>query len=102
VLRRRGVPEGVDVIFPEGVHTHCRRQQFYFGADGRIVRHDYTADIIGPMARGSHFWEEYDQSGGLLIARRRRVVVRLGPYPTSLEVLRVQMGEPVFNSRGPS
>jgi hypothetical protein len=102
VLRRRGVPEGVDVIFPEGVHTHCRRQQFYFGADGRIVRHDYTADIIGPMARGSHFWEEYDQSGGLLIARRRRVVVRLGPYPTTLEVLRVQMGEPVFNSRGPS
>jgi len=82
------------------VHTHCRRQQFYFGADGRIVRHDYVANVIGPMAHGSHFWEEYDQSGGLLIARGRRVVVRLGRYPTSLEVWRVQMGEPVFNRRG--
>jgi len=97
VLGPRRVPAGVDVVFPETIHTHCRRQRFFFGADGRIVRHDYTADVIGPMARGAHFWEDYDQSGGLLIARRRRVVARFGPYPTSLEVLRVRMGKPVFN-----
>jgi len=96
VLRRRGVPQGVDVIFPDGVPTHCRRQQFYFGPDGRIARHDYVADIVGPMARGSHFWEEYDRSGGLSIARRRRVVFRLGSYATPLEVLRVRMGQPVL------
>ena len=99
VLRRRGVPVGVDVTFPASVHTHCRRQQFYFGADGRILRHDYVADVIGSFARGAHFWEDYDDSGGLLIARRRRVVVRLGPYATPLEVLRVQMGEPVVTRR---
>ncbi len=95
VLTRRGAAVGVDVTFPDTVHTHCRRQQFYFGADGRILRHDYVADVIGPLARGAHFWEDYEQTGGLLIARRRRVVVRLGPYATPLEVLRVQMGESV-------
>jgi hypothetical protein len=55
VLEHRGMPEGIDVVFPQHVHTHCRRQQFYFGADGRIVRHDYVADVIGAWARGSHF-----------------------------------------------
>lgn len=84
----------LEVIFPPDVHTHCRRQTFYFGPDGRIVRHDYVADIIGPMARGAHFWEDYDQSSGLLIARRRRVVARLGAHPLPLEVLRVQLGAP--------
>jgi hypothetical protein len=92
------VPTGVDVTFPDGVHMHCRRQQFYFGADGRIVRHDYVADVIGPMARASHFWEDYDQPGGLLIARRRRVVARLGSYATPLKILCVQLGEPIFNN----
>ena len=93
VLRRRGVPEGVDVTFPESVPTHCRRQQFYFGADGRIVRHDYVADVIGPMARGAHYWEDYGESGRLAIARRRRVVVRVGSYATPLEVMCVQLGD---------
>jgi hypothetical protein len=91
---RRVLPAGVEVDFPEDVHTHCRRQRFLFGSDGRIVRHDYVAEVIGPMARGSHFWEDYDASSGLAIARRRRVVARLGSYATPLEVLRVQMGNP--------
>ena len=86
---------GVDVTFPAGVHTHCRRQQFYFGAEGRIARRDYVAEVIGPMARGAHFWEDYASAGGLAIARRRRVVVRLGSYATPLEVMCVEMGKPV-------
>ena len=93
-LMRRGKPEGIDVIFPCGVHTHSRRQQFYFGADGRIVRHDYVAEVVGAWARGSHFWEDYQRCAGLWIARRRRVLVRVGRYPIPLSVLRVQFGEP--------
>ncbi len=93
ILKRHGEPEGIDVLFPPHVQTHCQRQQFYFGADGRIVRHDYVADVIGAWARGAHFWERYERSNGLLIARRRRVVGRVGRRPTPLSVLCVQFGE---------
>jgi hypothetical protein len=91
----RVLRQGVDVTFPESIQTHCRRQQFYFGADGRIVRHDYVAEVIGPMARGAHYWEDYVEASGLWIAKRRRVVVRLGSYATPLEVMCVRMGDPV-------
>ena len=91
----RGEPEGIDVLFPPHVQTHCQRQQFHFGADGRIIRHDYVADVIGVWARGAHFWEGYERSEGLLIARRRRVVGRLGRRLTQLSVLCVQFGEPL-------
>jgi len=50
-VTRRGVPEGVDVVFPDDVPTHCRRQQIYFGADGRIVRHDYVAEVVARLGR---------------------------------------------------
>jgi hypothetical protein len=94
VLTMRGIPTGIDVVFPTDVHTHSRRQQFHFGADGRIVRHDYVAEVVGGWAAGSHFWEDYERSGGLLIARRRRVQFRLGMHPTPFRVLDVQFGEP--------
>lgn len=86
---------GIEVEFAPEVETHSRRQRFYFGDDGRIVRHDYVADVIGPMARGAHLWEDYERSGGLLVARRRRVVARIGTHRLPLAVLRVQLGSPV-------
>jgi hypothetical protein len=92
LLTRRGAPVGIDVIIPPHVHTHCPRQRIYFGADGRIVRHDYVADVIGAWARGSHFWEDYHRCGDLLIACRRRVMVRIGPRPTRVPVLCIQLG----------
>ena len=100
VLARDGTPEGIDVVFPPDVHTHSRRQQFHFGADGRIVRHDYVAEVVGVWAAGSHLWEDYERSGGLLIARRRRVQFRLGRYPTPFRVLDVQFGEPRTSGEG--
>lgn len=96
VLERRGIPEGIDVVFPEHRHTHCPRQQFYFGADGRIVRHDYVSEVIGGWARGAHFWEDYLRCDGLLIARRRRVMARLGTWPTVVAALCIQLQSPML------
>jgi hypothetical protein len=93
VLRVRDVPAGVDVLFPRDVITHCRRQQFYFGRDGRIVRHDYVADVLGAWWRGAHFWEDYHDAGGLAIARRRRVVARIGRQAIPMTALNIQLGE---------
>ena len=82
------------MAFPDNVHTHSRRQTFVFGGDGRIVRHDYVADVIGSWARGCHFWEGYERVDGLLIACRRRVVARVAGRPTTISVLRVDFGPP--------
>lgn len=98
VTAHRGVPNALDVVFPPHVDTHCPRQRIYFGNDGRIVRHDYVADVIGPWARGAHFWEDYQRCGGLLIARRRRVVRAIGSMPTPLTALCIQLGEPSVNT----
>jgi hypothetical protein len=86
---RQGNLTGVDVEFAPDVPTHCRRQQFWFDATGRVVRHDYVADVIGPWARGCHLWEDFESVGGLLIARRRRVVARLLGRPIGVVVLEV-------------
>jgi hypothetical protein len=92
-LTRGGVPAGLDVVFPTDVHTHSRRQQIYVSADGRIARHDCVAEVVGGWAHGAHFWEDYDASGTLAIARRRRVVFRAGGPPMPFRVLEVQLGE---------
>jgi hypothetical protein len=68
--------EGVTVEHPPTLHTHSRRQTFYFDREGLLRRHDYVAEIIGAWARGAHFWEDYEEVEGLPVARRRHVVAR--------------------------
>jgi hypothetical protein len=94
VLHHNGRGVGVHVEFPVNLPTHCRRQQFFFGSDGRILRHDYTAEVIGSWARGCHFWEAYERVDGLLIARHRRVVARVAGHATGFTVLRASFGRP--------
>jgi hypothetical protein len=42
----------LEVIFPEGLDTHSRRQTFYFDARGVLRRHDYVAEVVGRWAKG--------------------------------------------------
>jgi hypothetical protein len=69
---------GVEVALPASLHTHSARQTFYFDAEGLLRRHDYVADIVGAFARGAHRSEDFVEVGGLAVARRRHVVLRLG------------------------
>ena len=93
-LRGKGTLRGVEVEFGAEIQTHCRRQRFFFAEDGRIERHDYVAEVVGPWARGCHFWERYQTVGGLQIACRRRVVFRLLGQPTPFTVLLADLTEP--------
>jgi hypothetical protein len=88
---RQGPLRGVDVEFAPDVPTHCRRQQVWFADSGRLVRHDYVADVIGPWARGCHLWEDFESVGGLLIAKRRRVATRILGRPVPPIVLDVAL-----------
>jgi hypothetical protein len=70
--------EAVEVEFPSGAHTHCRRETFLFDESGCLVRHDYVADVVGTWARGAHLWQNVERVNGFPIAMRRRVVPRFG------------------------
>lgn len=63
------------VLFPEGVATHCPVQDFYFGEDFLLRRHDYTVDVSGgiPAAQYVH---DYISASGLLLPSKRRAYRR--------------------------
>lgn len=88
------------VAFPPGVHTHCRVQTVYFAADGLITRHDYVADIVGPWARGAHFWHGVQDLSGFPFATHRRVLARLGRLPTPILALdaRLESAQAAFDA----
>lgn len=82
----------ITVEFPPELHTHSRLQAFAFDGSGLLVRHDYTADVIGPWATGSHFSSEYAEAGGMRFAQKRWVRARLGSWPTPIPVLHARLG----------
>ena len=82
---------GVDVELPATLHTHSRRQSFYFDADGLLRRHDYVADIVGWLARGAHLWRGFVRAHGIEIARERHVVARIGRAMTPVVALHAEL-----------
>lgn len=68
----------LDAVFPDGIHTHCREQTFYFDERGLLRRHDYTPDVVASFANAAHFSDEHVEVDGLLFPTRRRVVPK-GP-----------------------
>ena len=77
--------------FPADVPTHSPTQQFHFDASGLLIRHDYTAEVVGSRARAAHLCTEYRRFGGLRVSTVRRVYPRgpLGrplPFPTLVAI----------------
>jgi hypothetical protein len=64
--------------FPAGMPVHSREQVYWFGPDGLLTRLDYTAEVVGAWAKGSHFVFDYRSFDGIQVPTRRRVVPR-GP-----------------------
>ncbi len=74
-------PDGLtrlQATFPPELPTHNRTQEFTFDTSGRLLRHDYTAEVVGGWAKAAHLCSEYRQFGGLWAPARRRVYPR-GP-----------------------
>lgn len=76
--QRRAV---LTVRFPAVFHTHGPVQRFWFRADGALVRHDYHAEVLGPIAWGAHLSRDYVEIDGWPIARRRDVFLGAGWFP---------------------
>lgn len=84
---------GVTFEFPANSDTHGKYQSLYFGEDGRIVRHDYQAEVVGDWATGAHFWNDYQSVDGFSFPTRRHVVGRLGRWATPVPVLNAELAD---------
>lgn len=88
----------LEVRFPEGFHTHCRDQVFYFDSGGLLRRHDYGPEVVASFARGCHFSSEHRRAGGLVFPTKRRVVPQApggrplpGPTIVSIELASISV-----------
>lgn len=72
-----------DGTFPEGFHTHCPRQTFYYDSRGLLRRHDYSPDVVASFANAAHLCSGHTEVDGLVFPTSRRVVPK-GPGGRSL------------------
>ena len=72
----------LDAVFDPGFPTHSARQSFHLDPSRRLVRHDYTADVIGPYATAANYCLASVEVDGLRFYTRRKVYPRLGPGKT--------------------
>jgi hypothetical protein len=63
----------LQVIFPEDIPTHSRRQVFYIDEQRLLRRLDYTAEVVGMWAHAAHLCEDFRTFGGITAPTRRRV-----------------------------
>ena len=60
------------VTFPDNVHSHSTIQTFYFGPDGILRRHDYSADVLGGTTTANYALEP-KSFGGFVFPTQRRI-----------------------------
>jgi hypothetical protein len=87
----------IEVIFPDHIPTHSRKQTFYFDDQRLLRRLDYTAEVVGGWAHAAHLCEEYRTFGGIKVPTKRWALPLLfgntplsGPKLVDLEVHRIQ------------
>ncbi|MEU6097078.1 hypothetical protein [Streptomyces sp. NPDC047079] len=63
------------VTFPDGIASHCGTQDFYFGEDGLLRRHDYHVDIAGGFA-AAQYVHDFVRVQGISLPTKRRAYLR--------------------------
>jgi hypothetical protein len=89
----------LQATFPDRIATHSRTQDFYFGPDGLLRRHDYRIEVAGGFA-GAHLVSEFVEVQGLRFPTRRRayqrnddLTVRFDPLMVSIDVSDIVLDE---------
>jgi diadenosine tetraphosphatase ApaH/serine/threonine PP2A family protein phosphatase len=73
-------PGVLQARFPDTIPTHSRVQQFRFDIrTGLLIQHDYTADIISPLARASNVVVRHSTNVDGLVYPSERVVTPRSP-----------------------
>ncbi|HEX4405156.1 MAG TPA: hypothetical protein VH560_10040 [Polyangia bacterium] len=79
--RSQGLPLwGVEIDVPGTTLNHRLEQTIFFDKEGFVRRHDYAFGVVGWWASVADLFDDYVEVGGLAVARRRRIVGRLGRF----------------------
>jgi hypothetical protein len=62
---------GLRATFPPDITSHSTQQDFYFGPDRLLRRHDYHVDIAGGFAAAQYVYDTMEVDGILLPTKRR-------------------------------
>ncbi|WAC90108.1 hypothetical protein [Mycobacterium sp. Aquia_213] len=62
---------GLQVRFPDHFASHSSAQEFYFGDDHLLRRHDYRVDVAGGFAAIQYVYDPVEADGIKLPSRRR-------------------------------
>ena len=62
---------GLRVTYPPDIVSHSRQQDFYFGSDFLLRRHDYHVEASGGFAAAQYVFEPATVQGITLLTRRR-------------------------------
>jgi hypothetical protein len=76
--------------FPGSIDTHSQIQDFFFGEDLRLRRHDYNVNIAGGFA-AAQFTSDYVGANGIHLPTKRRAYTRGPDRRPILEMLMVSI-----------
>ncbi|MFG2944581.1 hypothetical protein [Streptomyces adustus] len=62
---------GLRATFPPDIASHSTQQDFYFGPDRLLRRHDYHVDIAGGFAAAQYVYDTVEADGIRLPTKRR-------------------------------
>src|ERR1700759_3883019 len=62
---------GLQAQFPDRFATHSQTQEFYFGSDFLLRRHDYRVDVAGGFAAIQYVYDIVEADGIKLPSKRR-------------------------------
>jgi len=62
---------GLSVTFPTEIASHSREQDFYFGSDFLLRRHDYHVEASGGFAAAQYVFDNVTVQGITFPTRRR-------------------------------
>ena len=71
VEERGEVWDGLQADFPAEVATHSQLQEFYFGPDRLLRRHDYRVDIAGGFS-AVQYLDDIVEADGIRLPTKRR------------------------------
>lgn len=89
---------GLRARFPGRIATHSAEQDFYFGPDGLLRRHDYHVDVAGGFA-AAHLVSDFVEAQGLRFPTRRRAYQRADDLKPKLEPVMVSIDLSEFSLR---
>lgn len=76
--------------FPDAVETHSLMQDFFFGEDLLLRRHDYNVNVAGGFA-AAQLTSEYVTADGVRLPTRRRAYARSPDHRPIAEMLLVSI-----------